>query len=491
MFRKLLVANRGEIAIRAFRAAYELELATVAVFPYEDRNSLHRAKADESYMIGERGHPVRAYLSVDEVIAAARRAGADAVYPGYGFLSENPDLAQACADAGITFVGPPPEVLHLTGDKSRAIAAAREAGLPVLGSSAPSAEIEELVAAADELGFPLFVKAVAGGGGRGMRRVDEPGQLRESVAAAMREAQAAFGDATVFLERAVVNPRHIEVQILADSAGEVVHLYERDCSLQRRHQKVIEIAPAQNLDPGVRDRICADAVAFARHIGYVNAGTVEFLLDERGQHVFIEMNPRIQVEHTVTEQVTGRDLVIAQLRVAAGMTLSEMDLEQEQIHVDGAALQCRVTTEDPANGFRPDTGVISAYRSPGGPGVRLDGGTHVAAEVSPHFDSMLVKLTCNSHTFANAVRRARRAVAEFRIRGVATNLPFLAACSTTPTSAPAGSPRASSTSGRTCWRPAARPTAAPGSSPTSPRPTVNKPNGRGPGASSRSTSCRG
>ena len=427
MFRKLLVANRGEIAIRAFRAAYELELATVAVFPYEDRNSLHRAKADESYMIGERGHPVRAYLSVDEVIAAARRAGADAIYPGYGFLSENPDLAQACADAGITFVGPAPEVLHLTGDKSRAIAAAREAGLPVLGSSAPSAEIEELVAAADVVGFPLFVKAVAGGGGRGMRRVDEPGQLRESAAAAMREAQAAFGDPTVFLERAVVDPRHIEVQILADSAGNVVHLYERDCSLQRRHQKVIEIAPAQNLDPGVRDRICADAVAFARHIGYVNAGTVEFLLDERGQHVFIEMNPRIQVEHTVTEQVTGRDLVIAQLRVAAGMTLPEMDLQQEQIHIDGAALQCRVTTEDPANGFRPDIGVISAYRSPGGPGVRLDGGTHVAAEVSPHFDSMLVKLTCNSHTFANAVRRARRAVAEFRIRGVATNLPFLAA----------------------------------------------------------------
>ena len=427
MFRKLLVANRGEIAIRAFRAAYELDLGTVAVFPYEDRNSLHRAKADESYLIGERGHPVRAYLSVDEVIAAARRAGADAIYPGYGFLSENPLLAEACADAGIIFIGPPAHVLHLTGDKARAIAAAREAGLPVLGSSAPTAEIDELVAAADGVGFPLFVKAVAGGGGRGMRRVDEPGQLRESAAAAMREAQAAFGDPTVFLERAVVNPRHIEVQILADAAGNVVHLYERDCSLQRRHQKVIEIAPAQNLDPQIRDRICADAVAFARHIGYVNAGTVEFLLDERGEHVFIEMNPRIQVEHTVTEQVTGRDLVIAQLRIAAGMMLADMDLQQEQIHVDGAALQCRVTTEDPANGFRPDTGVISAYRSPGGPGVRLDGGTHVAAEVSAHFDSMLVKLTCNSHTFANAVRRARRAVAEFRIRGVATNLPFLAA----------------------------------------------------------------
>jgi pyruvate carboxylase len=427
VFRKLLVANRGEIAIRAFRAAYELDLATVAVFSYEDRNSLHRAKADESYLIGERGHPVRAYLSIGEVIGAARRAGADAIYPGYGFLSENPLLAEACADAGITFVGPPARVLHLTGDKARAVAAAREAGLPVLESSPPSAEVDELVAAADGVGFPLFVKAVAGGGGRGMRRVDEPGQLRESALAAMREAQAAFGDSTVFLERAVVNPRHIEVQILGDSAGNVVHLYERDCSLQRRHQKVIEIAPAQNLDPVVRERICADAVAFARHIGYVNAGTVEFLLDERGQHVFIEMNPRIQVEHTVTEQVTGRDLVIAQLRVAAGMVLADMDLQQEQIHVDGAALQCRVTTEDPANGFRPDTGVISAYRSPGGPGVRLDGGTHVAAEVSAHFDSMLVKLTCHSHTFANAVRRARRSVAEFRIRGVATNLPFLAA----------------------------------------------------------------
>jgi pyruvate carboxylase len=344
VFRKLLVANRGEIAIRAFRAAYELDLATVAVFPYEDRNSLHRAKADESYLIGERGHPVRAYLSVDEVIGAARRAGADAVYPGYGFLSENPDLAEACADAGIIFVGPPPEVLHLTGDKARAVAAAREAGLPVLGSSAPSADVDELVAAADGVGFPLFVKAVAGGGGRGMRRVDEPDQLRESALAAMREAQAAFGDSTVFLERAVINPRHIEVQILADADGNVVHLFERDCSLQRRHQKVIEIAPAPNLDPEIRDRICADAVAFARHIGYVNAGTVEFLLDERGQHVFIEMNPRIQVEHTVTEQVTGRDLVIAQLRIAGGMTLPEMNLRQDQIRISGSALQCRVTT---------------------------------------------------------------------------------------------------------------------------------------------------
>ena len=428
MFGKVLVANRGEIAIRAFRAAFELGISTVAVFPYEDRNSLHRAKADEAYRIGEQGHPVRAYLSVDEVIKAARKASADAVYPGYGFLSENPDLAAACAQAGITFVGPPASVLTLTGNKSRAVAAAREAGVPVLTSSEPSTDVDALVAASADIGFPVFVKAVAGGGGRGMRRVAEPGELRESIAAAMREAQSAFGDATVFLEQAVVNPRHIEVQILADAAGNVVHLYERDCSVQRRHQKVLEIAPAPNLDPELRERICADAVAFARHIGYVNAGTVEFLVDERGRHVFIEMNPRIQVEHTVTEQVTGRDLVIGQLRIAAGMTLPELHLTQDDIALNGTALQCRITTEDPANGFRPDTGTISAYRSPGGPGVRLDGGTvHTGAEVSPHFDSMLVKVTCHGHDFDSAARRARRAVAEFRIRGVATNLPFLGA----------------------------------------------------------------
>ncbi|WP_406306677.1 pyruvate carboxylase [Streptomyces sp. NBC_00885] len=428
MFRKVLVANRGEIAIRAFRAAFELGISTVAVFPHEDRNSLHRAKADEAYQIGEPGHPVRAYLSVDEVIKAARKAGADAIYPGYGFLSENPDLAAACADAGITFVGPPSSVLLLTGNKSRAVAAAREAGVPVLKSSQPSTDVDALLEAAQDIGFPLFVKAVAGGGGRGMRRVAEPGELREAADAAMREAQSAFGDATVFLEQAVINPRHIEVQILADAHGNVVHLYERDCSVQRRHQKVVEIAPAPNLDPDLRERICADAVAFARHIGYVNAGTVEFLVDERGNHVFIEMNPRIQVEHTVTEQVTGRDLVIGQLRIAAGRSLPELRLTQDDIVLNGTALQCRITTEDPANGFRPDVGTISAYRSPGGPGVRLDGGTvHTGAEVSAHFDSMLVKLTCHGHDFANAARRARRAIAEFRIRGVATNLPFLGA----------------------------------------------------------------
>ncbi|MGH3560417.1 MAG: biotin carboxylase N-terminal domain-containing protein, partial [Mycobacterium sp.] len=427
MISKVLVANRGEIAIRAFRAAYELGVGTVAVYPYEDRNSVHRLKADESYQIGEPGHPVRAYLSVDEIVDTARRCGADAVYPGYGFLSENPDLAEACAAAGITFVGPSAAVLKLAGNKSRAIATAREAGLPVLSSSAPSASVDELLSAAADMSFPLFVKAVAGGGGRGMRRVGDISGLAEAIEAASREAESAFGDPTVYLEQAVINPRHIEVQILADTRGNVVHLYERDCSVQRRHQKVVELAPAPNLDPQLRMRICADAVAFARNIEYSCAGTVEFLLDERGHHVFIEMNPRIQVEHTVTEEITDVDLVSSQLRIAAGETLDDLGLRQEAITAHGAALQCRITTEDPANGFRPDTGRITAYRSPGGAGIRLDGGTHLGAEISPHFDSMLVKLTCRGRDFTTAVNRARRAIAEFRIRGVSTNIPFLQA----------------------------------------------------------------
>ena len=427
MFSKILVANRGEIAIRGFRAAYELGIGTVAVFPHEDRNSPHRHKADESYQIGEEGHPVRAYLSISDIVATAVAAGADAIYPGYGFLSENPGLAAACAGAGITFVGPSAEILELTGNKARAVAAAKAAGLPVLDSSAPSTDTAELLTAAESMEFPVFVKAVAGGGGRGMRRVAEPAGLREAIEAASREAESAFGDPTVFLEQAVVNPRHIEVQILADRHGNVMHLFERDCSLQRRHQKVIELAPAPNLDPELRDRICADAVAFARQIGYSCAGTVEFLLDERGNHVFIEMNPRIQVEHTVTEEITDVDLVQAQLRIAAGETLDDLGLGQDTVRIRGAALQCRITTEDPANGFRPDTGRITAYRSPGGAGVRLDGGAHVGAEIGAYFDSMLVKLTCRGRDFDTAAARARRAVAEFRIRGLATNIPFLQA----------------------------------------------------------------
>ena len=432
MFSKVLVANRAEIAVRAFRAAYELGARTVAVFPHEDRNSVHRLKADESYPIGQPGHPVRAYLDIEEIIRVARDAGADAIYPGYGFLSENPALARACQAAGIAFIGPPAEVLELAGNKVRAIEAARAAGIPVLASSPPSRDVAELVAAADRIGFPIFAKAVAGGGGRGMRRVERCDDLPAALAAAMREADSAFGDDTMFLEQAVLRPRHIEVQILADAAGGVVHLYERDCSLQRRHQKVIEIAPAPNLDPTVRDALCRDAVAFARSIGYQNAGTVEFLVatvgERAGQHVFIEMNPRIQVEHTVTEEVTDIDLVGSQMRIAAGETLTDLGISQDSIHVNGFALQSRITTEDPANGFRPDTGRIIAYRSPGGAGVRLDGATASAgAEVSGHFDSMLVKLTCRGRDFPTAVARARRALAEFRIRGVRTNIAFLQA----------------------------------------------------------------
>ncbi|HMR23513.1 MAG TPA: biotin carboxylase N-terminal domain-containing protein, partial [Micropruina sp.] len=309
MFRKILVANRGEIAVRAFRAATELGIGTVAVFPYEDRFAEYRLKADESYQIGEVGHPVRAYLDVAGIIAAALEAGADAIYPGYGFLSENPDLAQACEDNGITFVGPDHTILELTGDKAAAIAAAREAGLPTLRGSRPSDQVPTLLAAAEGMDFPLFVKAVSGGGGRGMRRVESAAALEAALTEAMREAKAAFGDARMYLEEAVIGPRHIEVQILADRYGDVIHLYERDCSVQRRHQKVIELAPAPNLDPALRDAICADAVKFARHIHYANAGTVEFLLGADGRYVFIEMNPRIQVEHTVTEEVTDVDLV--------------------------------------------------------------------------------------------------------------------------------------------------------------------------------------
>jgi pyruvate carboxylase len=428
MFSKVLVANRGEIAVRAFRAAYELGAQTVAVFPYEDRGSEHRLKADEAYEIGERGHPVRAYLDADLIVQTALRAGADAVYPGYGFLSENPRLAEACAEAGITFIGPSAEVLSLTGNKARAIAAAKAAEVPTLESVAPSTDVDALMTAAEDMRYPLFVKAVAGGGGRGMRRVDTADRLREAVETCMREAEGAFGDPAVFIEQAVVDPRHIEVQILADGDGQVIHLFERDCSVQRRHQKVVEIAPAPNLDAALRERICADAVRFAEAIGYRNAGTVEFLLDPQGNYRFIEMNPRIQVEHTVTEEVTDVDLVQTQMRIASGESLADLGLSQDVVTLRGAALQCRITTEDPANGFRPDTGKITTYRSPGGAGVRLDGGTtYTGAEVSGHFDSLLAKLTCRGRDFGTAVDRARRAVAEFRIRGVATNIPFLQA----------------------------------------------------------------
>jgi pyruvate carboxylase len=432
MFKKILVANRGEIAVRAMRAAYELGAKTVAVFPYEDRNSTHRLKADEAYQIGTEGHPVRAYLDVSEIIRVAKESGADAIYPGYGFLSENPELAAAAAEAGITFIGPTNDVLEMAGNKVTAKESAIRAGVPVLKSTPSSADIDTLVNQADEIGFPIFVKAVAGGGGRGMRRVAEKGDLRAALIEASREAESAFGDPRVFLEQAVLRPRHIEVQILADNHGNVVHLFERDCSIQRRNQKVVEIAPAPLIDEELRQTLYRDAVAFAKAIGYQNAGTVEFLIDtvgpNAGKHVFIEMNPRIQVEHTVTEEITDVDLVQSQMRIAAGESLIDLGLTQDQISMHGFAVQCRITTEDPAQNFRPDTGKITTYRSPGGAGIRLDGGTvSTGAEVSPHFDSMLVKLISRGRDFKSAVTRAKRALAEFRIRGVSTNIGFLQA----------------------------------------------------------------
>ena len=438
MFKKILVANRGEIAIRAFRAAYELGARTVAVFPYEDRNSSHRLKADEAYQIGSEGHPVRAYLNVAEIIRVAIESGADAIYPGYGFLSENPELAEAAAKNGIKFIGPTSDILEMAGNKVNAKEAAIAAGVPVLKSSIQSADIDELVKAAEEFVFPIFVKAVAGGGGRGMRRVEKPADLAAALGEASREAESAFGDARVFLEQAVLRPRHIEVQILADEQGNVVHLFERDCSIQRRNQKVVEIAPAPHITQELREKLYRDAVAFATKIGYRNAGTVEFLIDtvgeNAGKHVFIEMNPRIQVEHTVTEEITDIDLVQSQMRIAAGESLIDLGLTQDKITMHGFAVQCRITTENPAIGFKPDSGKITTYRSPGGAGIRLDGGTISAgSEVSPHFDSLLVKLIARGRDFRSAVMRAERALAEFRIRGVSTNISFMQAVLADPT----------------------------------------------------------
>lgn len=421
MFSKVLVANRAEIAVRGFRAAYELGARTVAVFPYEDRNSEHRLKADEAYLIGEPGHPVRAYLSIDEIIRVARESGADAVYPGYGFLSENPDLARACADAGIAFIGPPADVLELAGNKVRALEAARAAGIPVLPSSAPSSDVDELVAAAEDVGFPLFVKAVAGGGGRGMRRVDEPERLPQALAAAMREADSAFGDPTVFLERAVLRPRHIEVQVLADATGEVVHLFERDCSVQRRRQKLIEEAPCPAMTPELRERMGQAAVRAAKAVGYVGAGTLEFLLGPDGRFYFMEMNTRIQVEHPVTEMITGVDLIREMIRVAEGHPLS---FTQEDLKIDGWAIECRINAEDPERGFMPSPGTLKFYLPPGGIGVRVDSGAYPGLVITPHYDSMIAKLIVWAPTREEAIARMRRALAEFAIDGIKTTIPF-------------------------------------------------------------------
>jgi len=423
---KLLCANRGEIAIRVFRAGTELGLRTVAVYSHEDRVHLHRYKADESYLVGRGKSPVQAYLGIEEIVDVARRCGADAIHPGYGFLSERAALAEACAAAGITFVGPSAAALAMFGDKTAARRHAQAAGVPVVpGTKAAVSTTEEAVAAVEAVGFPAILKASMGGGGRGMRVVRAKDEVADALARCRSEAQAAFGDPAVFVERYLERPKHIEVQILADAAGEVLHLHERDCTVQRRHQKIVEMAPARGLDGRVRDALLRDAVTLMRRAGYRNAGTVEFLVQD-GEHFFIEVNPRIQVEHTVTEEVTGVDLVQSQLRIAGGATFGELGLEQEQIRLRGHAIQCRVTTEDPGANFQPDTGRIEAYRSPGGMGIRLDGGSgYAGCTITPHYDSLLVKITAHALTFEQAVSKLQRGLVEFRIRGVKTNIAFL------------------------------------------------------------------
>jgi pyruvate carboxylase len=431
--RKLLVANRGEIAIRVFRAATELGLATVAIYSREDRFALHRFKADESYQVGHGLDPVKAYLGMEQIIRVARDAGVDAIHPGYGFLAENPDFAQACLDAGLVFVGPPPEVMRRLGSKIEARAIAEAAGVPVMPATAAlpndDARAAELAAG---VGYPLMVKASWGGGGRGMRVVRSPAELAEQVAAGRREARAAFGSDEVFLEKLVERARHIEVQILGDRHGNAIHLFERDCTVQRRHQKVVELAPAALLDEAQRERLCDYAVRIARAASYELAGTAEFLMDgTTGQLYFIEVNPRIQVEHTVTEVVTGVDIVKAQVRLAAGARIGTPESgvpAQQDVRLNGYAMQCRITTEDPGNQFIPDYGRISAYREATGFGIRLDGGTaYAGAVVTPFYDSMLEKVTAWAPTPEEVLARMDRALREFRIRGVKTNINFLEA----------------------------------------------------------------
>lgn len=427
---KILAANRGEIAIRILRAATELGLRTATVYSDEDRLSLHRFKADEAYEIGRGKGPVAAYLDIEGIIALAKERDVDAIHPGYGFLSENSAFAAACAEAGIKFIGPGPELLHTLGDKTQAREIARAAGVPIvpgtfLGDSGP----DQIIAAARSIGYPLIVKASFGGGGRGMRVVQDESALLGLVEDARTEALRTFGDGSVFLERYIARARHVEVQVLADSHGSIVHLWERDCSVQRRHQKVVELAPAENLEPGVRDEICGAAIRVAKAAGYVNAGTVEFLVDaDTGNWYFIEVNPRIQVEHTVTELITGIDLVRAQILVAQGHHLHEAPLgvpAQSDIQRRGFAIQCRITTEDPTDDFSPDYGRLQAYRSPAGFGIRLDGAAYSGAVLSPSYDSLLVKLTAWDTTLKGACARADRALREFRIRGVKTNIQFL------------------------------------------------------------------
>ncbi|OQY22449.1 MAG: pyruvate carboxylase, partial [Desulfobacteraceae bacterium 4572_35.2] len=429
-FKKIMAANRGEIAIRIFRACTELGIKTVAIYSDEDKLALHRYKADEAYQIGKGKGPIDAYLGIDEIVELARAKGVDAIHPGYGFLSENAEFAEACECAGISFIGPTADIQRRLGDKVAARHVAIQAGVPiVMGTPDPVKTDEEALIFAKECGYPIMVKAASGGGGRGMRVVTNREELLEGLKSASSEALAAFGDGTVFLEKFVKNPKHIEVQIMGDKHGNLVHYFERDCSIQRRHQKVIELAPSPSLSQAKREEICAYAMKIAGEVGYVNAGTVEFLMDEEENFYFIETNPRIQVEHTVTEMVTMRNLVQTQIRVAEGHKLSDPEIGiscQEDIQLRGYAIQCRVTTEDPTNNFAPDFGTIKAYRTAVGFGVRLDAANgYAGAQITPHYDSLLVKVSTIGLTFEDACRTMNRALQEFRVRGVKTNIGFL------------------------------------------------------------------
>ena len=429
--RKLLVANRSEIAIRVFRSAHELGMRTVAIYAHEDRFSLHRFKADEAYVVGRPGEPLRSYLDIDGIVSLAKEHNVDAIHPGYGFLSENAQFARACGEAGIIFVGPRVELLENLGDKTAARELAERAGVPILaGSSRALESLEEAIQTAEELGFPVMLKAAHGGGGRGMRIVRTKEDLPAALESAQRESKTAFGSTSVFIEKFIERARHIEVQLLGDTHGNLVHLYERDCSVQRRHQKVVEVAPAPNISPTIRDQICDAAIAIGRTANYENAGTVEFLVDaDADRFYFIEVNPRIQVEHTVTEEITGVDIVRRQLQIAAGKKLTDPEIglgDQSAIRTMGAAIQCRVTTEDPENRFLPDYGRITAYRSASGMGIRLDAGTAFSgAVVTPYFDSLLVKVTARGLSHVETAGHIERCLQEFRVRGVKTNIPFL------------------------------------------------------------------
>ena len=428
--RKIMVANRGEIAIRIFRAAAEMGIQTVAIYSQEDRLHLHRYKADEAYLVGAGKTPVGAYLAIDEIVELAVDKGVDAIHPGYGFLSENADFARACVKAGITFIGPPPEVLDAMGDKTAARIIAEKAGVPTVPGTKDAVETEQdALLFAKEYGYPLIIKAAMGGGGRGMSIVHDRTGLVTAIARSRAEAEASFGNPKVFIERYLDGPKHIEVQVLADKHGNMVHLFERDCSIQRRHQKVVEVAPALNLTKEQKEALYADALKIARQVNYVNAGTVEFLVDKSGAHYFIEVNPRIQVEHTITEVITGRDIVQSQIRVAEGYPLSHDSIRiksQADVKKSGYCIQLRLTTEDPENNFAPDHGKITAFRAGEGMGIRLDAGSGFdGAVITPHYDSLLIKVCSWGLQFDQAANKALRAIREFRIRGVKTNIPFL------------------------------------------------------------------